>query len=666
MIIDKTRINFGRTVRRFGAIGSLLSVGQLGIPLLLLLPMCCNAAIELKPGSVVEFASVEEGRRILSERETGFIQALSQFDRCVRMRTSRLVTEAEFVTHLTNQVRAWSAAEQTKVTGVLNWFANQIRGLQVSFPAQFYLVKTTGNEEGNAAYLRGSSIILPQGMVSANTAQLQTYLTHELFHAFVHQNPQLREALFRVIGLRLCRPIPMPDWLLERRITSPNPEPWDFYILVNVAGTRTPCVPVFFSKSTNYTGGQLFDYLIDRLLVLEPAEDGYRASCLPNGEPRLLDPWNTNIPGEDYYDQIGLNTSYNIHPEETLAENFVLVVQGTVPSNSPRVPYLLRQVINNPDLGLSLSPAGRFLSDIEGGALGRWGVEVSTDMKDWVLWEYVTNTVSSLEVVDPDAWLHGHQFYRARFGDPPVLTPGDTNHMVWIPPGSFLMGSPVNEAGRYTNEGPQTMVTVSRGFWIGQYEVTQGEYEAVMGADPSYYKGLPYCPVENVSWQSAVDYCGRLNDLERAAGRLPDGWAYRLPTEAEWEYAARAGTTNRYSFGDDPEGIEVYRYATFKDNRGWGRSPRPVTAKPPNAWGIVGLYGNVGEWCADWYGPYSGGSRQDPTGPVMGTEKIWRGGAYLLRHRDCRCACRNKAKPELFQPHIGFRIVLAPTRGGES
>jgi hypothetical protein len=143
-------------------------------------------------------------------------------------------------------------------------------------------VKTTGNEEANAAYLRGTAIILPQVMVSGDAAQLRRVLTHELFHEYMYYNPHLRGVLYGIIGFQLCNEIALPQWLTDHRITSPNPEPWDFFVRVDSGGERVPCLLVFYSKSTNYTGGQLFDYLEFRLLVLEERQDGYhRVARLP-------------------------------------------------------------------------------------------------------------------------------------------------------------------------------------------------------------------------------------------------------------------------------------------------------------------------------------------------------------------------------------------------
>ena len=143
------------------------------------------------------------------------------------------------------------------------------------------------------------------------------------------------------------------------------------------------------------------------------------------------------------------------------------------------------------------------------------------------------------------------------------LTANDTlETMVWIAPGTFTMGSPPNEKDRRSNEGPQTKVTISRGFFMSKYEVMQAQYKAVMGSNPSRYNKGDYKPVGNVSWGSAVSYCTKLTEREGAAGRLRVGYEYRLPTEAEWEYACRAGTTTRFSYGDDLDYSQLGEYAS--------------------------------------------------------------------------------------------------------
>jgi len=230
-----------------------------------------------------------------------------------------------------------------------------------------------------------------------------------------------------------------------------------------------------------------------------------------------------------------------------------------------------------------------------------------------------------------------------------------------IPAGEFMMGSPVTEEGRLEDE-LQHRVRITKPFYLGVYEVTQAEYERVMGTNPSWHSengkkadivaGLDTSrfPVENVSWEEAVEFCRKLSALaeEKAAGRL-----YRLPTEAEWEYACRAGTTTRYSFGDDDASIGRYGwYGDNSDNR-----THPVGEKEPNAWGLYDMYGNVFDWCQDWYdsGYYENSPTDDPNGPSSGTERA-------LRGTSCGCpphrtAHRQSRPPQQRTPIWGFRVA---------
>ena len=256
------------------------------------------------------------------------------------------------------------------------------------------------------------------------------------------------------------------------------------------------------------------------------------------------------------------------------------------------------------------------------------------------------------------------RYYRA------VWTP-NTN-MVWIPPGTFTWGSPSNEVDRSSNEGPPTIATVSRGFWMGQYEVTQSEYVALAGSNPSYFNGdrtgAPWYdqdygtdlsrPVEQVGWTAATNYCALLTARERTAGRIPTNVVYRLPTEAEWEYACRAGTTTRFYYGDDPGYTELLDYAWFIDNSDSVTTPGGRLL--PNGWGLYDMSGNVWEWCRDWYGStYPGGSVTDPTGRATGTYRVCRGGSIYLAGRYLRSARRFSNSQTYTDSGVGFRVVLA-------
>ena len=237
-----------------------------------------------------------------------------------------------------------------------------------------------------------------------------------------------------------------------------------------------------------------------------------------------------------------------------------------------------------------------------------------------------------------------------------------TTNMIYISPGTFTMGSPTDEVGRWPDETQHTVV-LTCGVYMGKYEVRQADYLALMGTNPSnftpshgYDQNLNR-PVEMVSWNDATTYCAQFTQQEVAAGRLAPGWEYRLPTEAEWEYACRAGTTTRFSFGDDPGYFNLGSYAWYCDNS--TIETHPVGQKMPNPWGLCDMYGNVAEWCQDWYGNYPCGTVTDPQGPDTGQHRVYRGGSWSHCGSWCRSAQRFHNSPTTTSDLIGFRIVLA-------
>lgn len=265
-----------------------------------------------------------------------------------------------------------------------------------------------------------------------------------------------------------------------------------------------------------------------------------------------------------------------------------------------------------------------------------------------------------------------------------------------IPKGSFTMGAHASELGAKPEE-KQHKVTISKGFYMGTYEVTQEQYQRVMDTNPSAFQGERLIenlelvkkmeegivghnhPVEAVSWNDAVEFCKRLSELpeEKQAGRI-----YRLPTEAEWEYAARAGSQTAFCCGNSVDYFQ--QFAWFGDNSGQNpvnsaaiykesegnlvkyveeltrnkNTTHPVGQKKPNAWGLFDMHGNVWEWCSDWHGDYPSRDVIDPTGANVGKERIHRGGCFLLEAAKCRSAKRNWDDPSQAFFYVGFRVVM--------
>ena len=291
--------------------------------------------------------------------------------------------------------------------------------------------------------------------------------------------------------------------------------------------------------------------------------------------------------------------------------------------------------------------------------------------------------------------------------------PATSMKMKLIPPGRFTMGSPADEQARRDDETPHE-VTISKPFYMGASEVTQREfYKLMMPPDYDYdawqFKrgpigdGAAFCyryptrkglingdaaiggeltdlnPMECVTWARAMAFCEKITAIEERAGRLPKGYVYRLPTEAEWEYACRAGSKGPYNVKADYDSLEGIRSFAWVDDFNWVNfGTRAVGTRKPNAWGLYDMHGNVYEWCLDWYAPYAAGPATDPTGPATGKEKVVRGGCFSgvdtkggkVPHREAlarevhpflRSASRYRVPADLgYLAIVGFRVVLAP------
>jgi formylglycine-generating enzyme required for sulfatase activity len=227
---------------------------------------------------------------------------------------------------------------------------------------------------------------------------------------------------------------------------------------------------------------------------------------------------------------------------------------------------------------------------------------------------------------------------------------------VWIAPGHFMMGSPATETGRGDDEIAHK-VTLG-GFYLGVHTVTQEKWQTVMGNNPSELTGDKNLPVDSVSWQDALAFVRKLETRDKKR--------YRLPTEAEWEYACRAGTTTPFHFGETLSAAQANYNGNFTYGNGKPGISRektvPVGALPPNAWGLHEMHGNLWQWCQDWHGGYQAGQVIDPQGPKTGKNRILRGGSWGSHPVFCRSANRNFSAPDARTEFYGFRVCFSPPR----
>lgn len=240
-------------------------------------------------------------------------------------------------------------------------------------------------------------------------------------------------------------------------------------------------------------------------------------------------------------------------------------------------------------------------------------------------------------------------------GFPEINVPSISMSMIRVENGSFQRGS---DRG-FVAENPSHHVTLTRPFWIGKFQITQKQFHKIMQRSPSYCLGDDL-PVENITWHEADEFCKRLTELEKAAGRLEGNACFRLPSEAEWEYAcittpgSEEKEQGNFCFGNKIE--KLGDFAWFSDNS--GRESHPVGEKKPNIRGIHDMHGNVGEWCWDWSAPYWSGDYTDPEGPPNGQKKVRRGGSWASIPERCRAFDRVSLSPDCRSALVGFRIIL--------
>jgi formylglycine-generating enzyme required for sulfatase activity len=230
----------------------------------------------------------------------------------------------------------------------------------------------------------------------------------------------------------------------------------------------------------------------------------------------------------------------------------------------------------------------------------------------------------------------------------------------WCPPGKYSMGSPAGES--FLDNETQHTVALTRGFWLGKYEVTQGQWKTVLDTQPwsgkELVKGGSDYPATYVSWDDAAEFCRKLTEHERRAGRLPPEGQYALPTEAQWEYACRAGTKTRFHFGDDEASLGSYAWFRENANDTGEKYAHQAGQKRANDWGLHDMHGNVWEWCQDWYRKdYEKLAADDPVNLVAGSDRVIRGGCWNLYPVRCRSSDRDVNKPSDRSSDIGFRVV---------
>lgn len=281
-----------------------------------------HAQMKIGDTVTISFASVAEARKILTARDD-FARRMSPFDRAARMKTDRSVSEEEYLGFVGENILDWDDQEKQQLVSAFEGLAPELRDLAWAFPKEVLLIKTTGREEGGAAYTRANAVILPQKMLAVPVAGLRRVLCHELFHVISRANPALRERLYAAIGFVKCNEPLLPEDLAPRMLTNPDAPRNDHCIRIQVEGQEQWAIPVIFSCAASYDverGGEFFRYLTFRLLLVERNDETSTVTPLcEDDEPKLV----KSADVSDFFEQIGRNTGYIIHPEEVLADNFM-------------------------------------------------------------------------------------------------------------------------------------------------------------------------------------------------------------------------------------------------------------------------------------------------------------------------------------------------------
>ncbi len=306
-------------------------------------------------GMAFVFVSVDEGKAILATRDD-YVRRMSPFDRAARMKTDKEVSEKEYLDFVARNVREWSDAEKQKVTAALQEIPAKLTALSVPIPKKVLLVKTTGQEEGGASYTRGNAIVLTQSEVGSPAGNIRSIISHELFHVVSRANPELRDKLYAAIGFVKCDEVEFPPELKSRKITNPDAPANDHCIRLTVQGKEIWAIPILYSSTEKYDpkrGGPFFAYMRFQFLVVERQDNSLAVKPVYDGQkPRLVEPMEVS----GFFEQVGKNSQYIIHPEEILADNFALLVSAGRNVPSPEILKKMEEILKGGKAGESSAP----------------------------------------------------------------------------------------------------------------------------------------------------------------------------------------------------------------------------------------------------------------------------------------------------------------------
>ncbi len=320
--------------------------------LFLLIAICASwtqlsyAQITLGHDTTVAFATIDEGKQILTARDD-FVRRMSPFDRAARLKTGSVVSEREYLEFVGKSVLAWNDAEKQRITSAWEGIQTEFKSLSLPFPKQVFMIKTTGNEEGGAAYTRANAIVFPKSFLARPPKKLQRLMIHELFHILSRTNPDLCEKFYASIGFAKCNEVVFPPNLKSRKLTNPDAPKNNHCIRLQIGDTKSWAIPILFSSVEKYDterGGEFFNYLQFQFLLVERDESSSTVTAKYDGkEPRLVGMKQVS----EFFEQVGRNTGYTIHPEEILADNFALLVLRKRDLPSPEIVEKMEKLLKD-------------------------------------------------------------------------------------------------------------------------------------------------------------------------------------------------------------------------------------------------------------------------------------------------------------------------------